>query len=265
MPDIGQTCLFIGWVFVFYLWHAFGVTIGLHRLLSHRAFKCPKFVEYFWVLGAYLAFHGSPMWWATIHRAHHRHVDTPLDPHSPNQGAMHAFTFFREFKYPQHINTELQSKDLLADPLYRLLEWNGDWKRGYALNVASCFAFRAILWFFFGPLIASASLIAGVLALHMPLILNIICHIPKLGYRRFETEDDSVNVWYMAVFGLGDGWHNNHHANPASCKMGATKWELDPSFRLLKLMEKCGLASSINEYIPAPTVVRSTKSTVSTR
>ena len=68
---------------LFYTWHIMGVTIGYHRLLSHKAFKCPKFVEYFWVLGGYLAFQGSPIWWAAMHRAHHRYTDLPLDPHTP--------------------------------------------------------------------------------------------------------------------------------------------------------------------------------------
>src|SRR6202044_2070218 len=74
-----------------YLWHSLGVTIGYHRLLSHCSFKCPKAVEYFWVLGGYLAFEGSPIWWSAIHRAHHRYTDTPLDPHSPLYGLKNAY------------------------------------------------------------------------------------------------------------------------------------------------------------------------------
>jgi stearoyl-CoA desaturase (delta-9 desaturase) len=237
---------FFALVMVFYLWHAFGVTIGLHRLLSHRAFSCSKPVEYFWTLGAYLAFHGSPIWWATIHRAHHRHVETTLDPHSPNQGFWHAYTFYRGFEYPAHISPQLQSPDLLADPFYRLLESNGDWRRGYALNVGICIAFRLLLWLVFGPWVAAASLLAGILALNMPLLVNIFCHMPRLGYRTYSTKDDSVNVWWMAIFSLGDGWHNNHHAHPGSSRMGVRKWEIDPSFELLKLMKLLGLVSSIN-------------------
>jgi stearoyl-CoA desaturase (delta-9 desaturase) len=254
---------FICAVAIFYLWHAFGVTIGLHRLLSHRAFRCPKFVEYFWVAGAYLAFHGSPVWWATIHRAHHRHVDTPLDPHSPVQGKWHAYTFYRFFEYPEHIDPPTQSIDLLSDPVYRLLECNGRWRLGYSINVIICLAFRLLLLIAFGPTIAAASLVAGLLALNMPLILNIICHIPSLGYRVYDTDDDSVNVWFMAIVGLGDGWHNNHHACPGSSRMGIRKWELDPSYALLCLMKKVGLVSTINNSIRPPELAQAAASTTS--
>lgn len=238
--------LFLFWLGLFYLWHAFGVTIGLHRLLSHRAFRCPKAVEYFWVIGAYLAFHGSPCWWATIHRAHHRHSDTMLDPHSPIKSAMHSYTFYRNFEYPSHIRPFEQSKDLLADPLYSLLECGGDWRVGYLLNVLVCLVFRVVLLVAFGPVIAAASLFAGLLALNMPLILNIICHTPKFGYRHFDTNDQSVNVWFMAAVGLGDGWHNNHHACPGSSNMGIKNWEIDLSYQLLRVHQKLGLVYSIN-------------------
>jgi stearoyl-CoA desaturase (delta-9 desaturase) len=234
---------------VFYLWHAFGVTIGLHRLLSHRAFHCPKFIEYFWVIGAYLAFHGSPIWWATIHRAHHKYVDTPLDPHAPNEGIFKAYAFYLPFKYADHIDPNKQSKDLISDPLYKILEQGGNWRTGYALNVAICLAFRGLLWYCFGWQVACASFSAGILALNMPLILNVICHLPHLGYRNYKIEDDSRNVWWMAVVGLGDGWHNNHHAHPASSRMGIKKWEIDPSWLLLRFMKACGLVSNINESI----------------
>src|SRR5271155_3647777 len=102
---------------VFYLWHMLGVTVGYHRLLSHRSFRCLKIVEYFWVLGGYLAFEGSPIWWATIHRAHHRYSDTKPDPHTPKRGLQYAYYgWMFEDGYPDFIDPEIQSKDLVSDP-----------------------------------------------------------------------------------------------------------------------------------------------------
>lgn len=227
----------------------FGVTIGLHRLLSHRAFTCSKAVEYFFVFGAYFAFHGSPIWWATIHRAHHRYSDQPLDPHTPNNGIFSAYAFYREWHYPEHINPRTQSRDLLKDPLYRLLESGADWKLGYAINVTSCIVFRLLLWAAFGPVVAGASLLAGFLALNSPLILNIICHIPRWGYKNFDIKDDSMNNWFMAIVCLGDGWHNNHHAVPGSSNMGIKPWEIDPSYLVLRALKAVGLVGTINESI----------------
>lgn len=241
--------LFAGLTFVFYLWHMFGVTIGLHRLLSHRAFTCPKAVEYFFVFGAYFAFHGSPVWWATIHRAHHRYSDLPLDPHTPNNGIFSAYAFYREWHYPEHINPRVQSKDLLKDPLYRLLESGADWKLGYTINVVSSLLFRVILLVAFGPVVAGASLLAGILALNAPLILNIICHMPQWGYKNFKIKDDSMNNWLMALICVGDGWHNNHHAVPGSSNMGLKPWEIDPSYLLLKALQSVGLVGTINETL----------------
>lgn len=238
--------LFAGLTFVFYLWHIFGVTIGLHRLLGHRAFTCPKAVEYFFVFGAYLAFHGSPVWWATIHRTHHRYSDTMLDPHTPLKGYFEAFAFYLEWKYPEHINPKVQSRDLLKDPIYNLLESRGNWKWGYALCVGICFAFRALLWVAFGPIVAGASLLAGIMALNAPLILNIICHLSQYGYRNFQISDNSMNNWLMAIVCVGDGWHNNHHAVPGSSNMGLKKWEIDPSYLFLRALKAVGLVHSIN-------------------
>jgi fatty-acid desaturase len=114
---------FLGLFVAFYIWHAMGITVGYHRLLSHRTFSCSKPVEYFWVLAGFLAFEGSPIWWSTMHRAHHRHVDTPLDPHSPRWGLNNAHVGWLTLKeYPAHIDPKTQSKDLMSDPVYRFLE-----------------------------------------------------------------------------------------------------------------------------------------------
>jgi stearoyl-CoA desaturase (delta-9 desaturase) len=258
---------FLALLLAFYLWHTFGVTIGLHRLLSHRSFKCPKWLEHQWVIAAYLAFHGSPIWWATMHRAHHRHVDTPLDPHAPKFGMYEAYAFYLPFKYADHIEPRRQSRDLLADPLYRALECGGNWRVGYALNVVICVGFRLALWALFGWQVALASFIAGIMALNVPLILNVVCHIPKLGNRNFNTVDDSVNVWWMAVICLGEGWHNNHHALPGSPKSGVKDHEIDASWIVLRSLEKIGLVSGLETarrmtVVPALRVIEGGKAAV---
>ncbi len=240
--------LFITVFIVSYTWHAMGITIGYHRLLTHRSFSCSKAVEYFWVLPAYLAFEGSPIWWVTIHRSHHRYEDTELDPHSPGHGLAHAYygwMFAPTYSYP--VDPGSQSKDLLSDPIYRFLEQGGNWQKAHLLTFVIGFAFRLLILVCFGWVPALASLLAGAAALQIPLILNVICHIPKLGYKTYYTNDDSVNVWWIGLLAFGEGWHNNHHASPGSARTGMKWRELDLSWLAIKFMKKIGLVSRVNE------------------
>lgn len=237
---------FIAIFLVSYLWHALGVTVGYHRLISHRSFRVPKIVEYFWVLGGYLSFEGSPLWWATIHRAHHRHVDTPLDPHPPNLGWANAYSGWIIHKcYPAHINPALQSKDLMKDPVYRFLEQGGNWHKAHYLALFIALSYRVAILVFFGWVPALASLLAGVIVLQIPLLLNVVCHIPKLGYKNYATKDDSVNVWWISPFSMGEGWHNNHHASPGSAKTGMRPWEIDISWLVIVLMKQLRIAKHL--------------------
>jgi len=239
---------FIAVFAISYLLHALGVTIGYHRLLSHRSFACPKFVEYFWVLMGYLAFEGSPIWWATIHRAHHRYVDTPLDPHSPRYGLHNAHVgWLTHHGYATHIDPAKQSKDLIDDPVYRFLEQDGNWWRAHTLAFVLSSGFRLVVWACFGWVAALASLLAAVAVLQIPLMLNVICHIPKLGYKNFQCTDDSVNVWWVALLAMGEGWHNNHHVFPGSARSGLRAHEFDVSWLMICAMRKLGLISRIND------------------
>lgn len=238
---------FLAVFLVCYVMHACGITIGYHRLLSHRSFSCPKLVEYFWVAWGYLAFEGSPIWWATMHRAHHHHTDTPLDPHSPLNGLMYSFTgWLAEKEYLPHIDPYKQSKDLLKDPIYVFLEQGGNLPRGHALSFAIGFAVRGVIWALFGWQVALASLLAGLSVLGIPLMLNVICHLPKLGYKTYAGEDDSVNVWWVGILAMGEGWHNNHHAAPGSAKTGMMPWEFDLSWLIIKTMHKFKLVNRMN-------------------
>jgi fatty-acid desaturase len=234
--------------FVLYLWHALGVTIGYHRLLSHRSFKCPKLVEYFWVLGGYLAFEGSPIWWAAMHRAHHRYVDTPLDPHSPRYGIKHAYYgWMGNLGYPSHVDPNVVCRDLVKDPVYRFLEQDRLWPRSRKIVFWIGFGFRLMLLVVFGWQVTIASALAAVAVLQIPLLLNVVCHIPKLGYKTYETSDNSVNVWWVALLACGEGWHNNHHAFPGSARTGMKFYEFDLSWLILRTLKLFGLVTKVND------------------
>jgi stearoyl-CoA desaturase (delta-9 desaturase) len=230
-----------------YFWHALGITIGYHRLLSHRSFSTNKAVEYFWAAPAYLAFEGSPIWWCTSHRAHHRNVDTPLDPHSPRNGLANAWWgWLGERYYSNNINPEIQSKDLMKDPIYRFLDQEGDHWSAHRVAVTINLLFRMLVLMRFGWAPAIASLLAGLTVLQVPVLLNVVCHLPKMGYRNYDTEDDSVNVWWVAMLAMGEGWHNNHHAMPASAKSGMKPSEFDLSWQIIKGMKSLGLVDRVN-------------------
>jgi stearoyl-CoA desaturase (delta-9 desaturase) len=239
---------FISIFVITYIWHALGITIGYHRLLSHRSFSAAKLAEYFWVVAGYLAFEGSPIWWATIHRAHHRYVDTPLDPHSPKYGLKNAHTGWLTRGYQEHTNPQSLCKDLIKDPLYRFLEQGGDWSRAHFLSFFIGFSFRAVILVCFGWQAALASLLAGLAVLQIPLMLNVVCHIPQMGYRNYAVKDESVNVWWVGLLAMGEGWHNNHHAAPSSAKTGVRAWEFDASWLVILLMKKLGLVSRVRIY-----------------
>src|SRR5687768_11947608 len=97
---------------------------------------------------------------------------------------------------------------------------------------------------------ALASLLAGVAVLQIPLMLNVVCHIPWLGYKNFKCADDSVNVWWVAVLAMGEGWHNNHHAYPGSAKSGLKPWEFDFSWEVISMLKKLGLVTRTHVMNP---------------
>ncbi len=203
-------------------------------------------------MSGYLAFEGSPLWWSAIHRAHHRYTDTPLDPHSPRYGVRNAYYGWLNKKaYPPHINPEIQCPDLASDPLYQFLDQGGNLRRAHKLCAATGILFRLGLWGMFGWRAALASALAGYTVLQIPLLLNVVCHMPALGYKTYARDDDSVNVWWVALLANGEGWHNNHHAFPGSARSGLKPHEFDLSWSLLRLMRSAGLVNSMNEASPA--------------
>lgn len=232
---------------LFYMWHGMGITVGYHRLLAHRSFQCTKAFEYFFILGGYFAYQGSPIWWSAIHRAHHKYSDTELDPHTPRKGLYWALLgWMLEGKYPDHVNGQLHCKDLINDPIYQFVECGGSLKKATLLNFVINMIYRGLLWAIFGWKIALASLLASVMVFMIPQMLNVVCHIPKFGYQNFTTKEDSMNVWWVGLLGMGEGWHNNHHAYPGSAQTGIRPHELDISWQTIRLGKFFGWVKSAN-------------------
>jgi stearoyl-CoA desaturase (delta-9 desaturase) len=149
--------------------------------------------------------------------------------------------------YPAHIDPITQSKDLVSDPVYRFLEFGGDWNKAHALTFAIGISFRLAILYFFGWQAALGSALAGLAVLQIPLMLNVICHIPSLGYKTYATKDDSVNVWWVGILAMGEGWHNNHHAEPGSAQTGIKPWEFDLSWIIIRVMKRLGLVNNVNK------------------
>ncbi len=229
-----------------YLYHGFGITIGYHRLLTHRSFKCPIWLEYLLVSGGYLCFEGSPLSWVTTHRVHHRYTDASGDPHSPSDGLWHSFMgwlFAPRVRLTRQQVAQI-SPDLCRDRVYRFLDMDYT-KRHVLLCAVSCIAFRLVIFFALGPSALLANLLGSMMPFVGAFLVNSACHIETFGYRTFETEDSSRNVWWVGLIALGEGWHNNHHACPQSARHGLKAMEPDISWWAISLLFWLGLAKNI--------------------
>src|SRR3954466_11513079 len=239
-----------------YLLFGFGVTVGYHRLLTHRAFKTSKPLEYtFAVLGS-MALQGSVMDWVADHRKHHAHTDEEGDPHSPHvghghglRGLWHAHTGWL-FETHGQSDWKKYAKDLYEDqgmrrigrafPYLALGSLLIPMLAGYVLHGFTAEGFvRGLIW---------GGLVRAFLLHHVTWSINSICHY--FGKRRFDVEDHSTNVAWLALPSLGEAWHHNHHAFPRSAAHGLKWYEVDPSAALIRLMEKLGLAWGVVRITP---------------
>jgi stearoyl-CoA desaturase (delta-9 desaturase) len=225
-----------------------------HRYFSHRAFKARRFAQFVFALLGTQNGQRGPLWWAAKHRVHHQHADSPEDPHSPNANSF-AYAFVAWLWDPQSGDTNL---DMLPDfarfPELRWLNKNyaSSFYGGAALLVlAGHYGWMgpgitggsALLWGFFLPVTAT---LLGVG------LVNVAAHRPDAlgGFRRFATEDRSVNRPLLALVTLGGGWHNNHHRFAASARAGFAWWEIDLSYYVLRLLEFAGVVHEVKGKIP---------------
>ena len=211
-----------------------GISIGYHRLLTHRGFKTSKPVEHFLALCGSFALEGGPIFWVATHRVHHQHSDKEGDPHTPREGGFWAHMGWVLFGNRLHNQDPVSSKyapDLAADAFYRWLT-NWPW---VPMAVVGVLTITFAGW----GMAAWVMCLRMVLGLHFTWLVNSATHM--WGSRRFDTRDDSRNSWWVAILTFGEGWHNNHHAHPVSARHGLAWWELDVSWLTLRLMRSVGL------------------------
>ena len=250
--------------------HVFGqgITIGYHRLLTHRSFKTPKWVERVFAILGICSMEDTPARWVTVHRLHHVHSDETPDPHSPRVSFWWShvgWLMYRNRQTHSLQGLEKFAKDLLRDPFYFRLEARPYFQFYYILGqVPAYFFFGMLLSLFFqpdmesmwglSPMLSSAirlglsmvvwgAILRIVAVWHITWSVNSLSHM--FGYRNYETGEDSTNNWFVALLSVGEGWHNNHHEDPSAATMQHRWWELDLSYYEIKFLELLGLASDI--------------------
>jgi fatty-acid desaturase len=225
-------------VFLYWMATGLGISMGYHRLHTHRSYKVPTALEYFFAVCGTLTLEGGPIFWVATHRVHHQNSDQPGDPHSPRDGAWWSHVGWILLGETKHNNTRLMSKyapDLAKDRFYVWLN-NYHWVPIVALGVL-LLAIGGL------PMILWGICVRVVFGLHATWLVNSATHM--WGSRRFATRDDSRNNWWVALLTFGEGWHNNHHAHPTSARHGLTWYEFDLTWITLKLLRLFGVAKSI--------------------
>jgi stearoyl-CoA desaturase (delta-9 desaturase) len=246
---------------VMYVLSAFGVTVGFHRLLTHRAFQTRPWLRYTLAVFGSLSVQGPVIDWVADHRKHHTFTDEEGDPHSPHAGQGKGLKGMATGLWHAHVgwlfSTHGQASsrrfapDLLEEPVMRRINRSFPlialasllvpFALGYALSGGSLVAggLSALLW---------GGLVRIFIVHHITWSINSICHF--FGRRRFDVDDESTNVFWLALPSLGEAWHHNHHAFPRSAFHGLRWWEFDPSGWLILGLERIGLAWDVVKVTP---------------
>jgi stearoyl-CoA desaturase (delta-9 desaturase) len=227
---------------------AINVGIGMcyHRLLTHRGYQAPKWLEYVMSIFATLSLEGGPIFWVATHRVHHQHSDREGDPHTPREGGWWAHLGWIVWGNALHAQTQLLARYVPDLERSRFHVWLSKY-HWIPLVVSGALLF-GLGWLWGGWSNAVGMLLWGVflrvtLGLHATWLVNSATHL--WGSRRFDTRDDSRNNWWVALLTGGEGWHNNHHAHPVSARHGLAWYEIDPNYWGIWLLSKLGLARKI--------------------
>jgi fatty-acid desaturase len=214
------------------------ITLGYHRLLTHRSYRAIRPLEIGLTALAGLACQGGPATWVAVHRLHHSHADRPGDPHGAHKGFWNAHMGWMLRRPPHKLDPALKQRfapDILKDPALAFLDRSHFlWA---ALSGLALFKLGGLSWLLWGGCMRL------VLTYHATWLVNSAAHL--FGYRSHATNDNSTNCWWVAWLTFGEGWHNNHHAFPASARHGLGPREWDASYALLKLWEGWGWVSEL--------------------
>ena len=240
-----------------YLYGGLGINIAYHRLLAHRSFQCPLWLERFFVVVALCCMEDAPASWVATHRLHHNDTDVRPDPHSPLVSFLWShvgWLIFENRDVRCASAYERFARDVLRDPFYLRLE--------RTLLPIWIYLVHALVYFLAGMLTgwalwgnARAGLQFGLSLVAWGVILRTVCvwHISwsvnslthLYGYRTYETGENSRNNWFVALVSNGEGWHNNHHVDPASASNSHRWWEFDGVYLFIRALELVGLATQV--------------------
>ena len=214
-----------------------GIAMGYHRLLTHRGFSTPKWLEYCIATCGTVALQGGPIYWVAVHRMHHKYTDKEGDPHSPRDGKWwsHMGWIMNGSLRNQTATLKQYAPDLAREPYYV-------WLNKYhwiPLTVAGLTLFALGGW----PWLLWGAVLPVTIGFHVTWMVNSVTHL--WGTRRFSTRDDSRNNFGVALLTGGEGWHNNHHANPVSARHGLAWYEIDVNYYGILLLQKLGLATHL--------------------
>jgi stearoyl-CoA desaturase (Delta-9 desaturase) len=244
---------------IMYVVTGLGVTVGFHRHLTHRSFKAKRWLRGLLAIFGSVAIEGPVISWVADHRKHHTYSDQEGDPHSPHvghggglrgalKGLGHAHVGWL-FIHTHRGARKRYARDLIEDPLISFVDrtflvwvlagFVAAFGLGYAIGGTLDAALTGLLWG------------AGVRMLvvhHVTYSINSLCHF--FGRQRFPTDDESRNLFWLALPTFGESWHNNHHAFPTSAEHGLKRWEIDPSALVIRGLERLGLVWDVVRIEP---------------
>jgi fatty-acid desaturase len=240
-----------------YVFGILGINLGFHRLIAHRGFSCPLWLEHSFAILGTCCLQFSPGFWVAVHRRHHRFADDGEDPHSPLRSFAWAH-FGWLLRRPPDMKpgpmTARYAKDVMRDPLYAKLERNKNWMKLTFYSWLAFFAFGFAAAALSGSgfqdsaqygasLFVWGGALRTVLVWHATWSVNSVTHV--WGYRNYETPDGSRNNPLIALLAGGEGWHNNHHAAPTSARHGHKWWEFDLAWLTIRVLMLFGLATEV--------------------
>ena len=245
---------------ILYVLTGLGVTVGFHRLFTHRSFATKRWLRGVFAVCGSAAIEGPVISWVADHRKHHAFSDQPGDPHSPHvdhgvgwrgalRGLAHAHMGWL-FLHTQRGARKRYAPDLIADPVVSFVD-----RTFLYWAIGGLGAAFGLGWLIGGTLTAALTglLWGGAVRLlvlhHVTFSINSLCHF--FGRRRFDTDDESRNLAWLSVLSFGEAWHNNHHAFPTSAAHGMRWWEFDSSNLVIRGLEKVGLAWDVVRIDPA--------------